>query len=165
MVQQKRIRPVSVRTWVQSLASLSGSGVWCGRELWCKSAAVPLIQTLEWEPPYAAGAAQKPKKNKKKNEKSKKESHSSCSGPCGMGMGGRAVARIQALTWEFPCAVGVAINKTTTAAATTKPACGPGSGAKALSSLRDPLGRPGFVLLLYIQFLFSFPAQAPPPRI
>ena len=31
--------------------------------LWCRLAATVLIQTLAWEPPYAAGAALKGKKN------------------------------------------------------------------------------------------------------
>ena len=35
--QQKRIRLVSMRMWVRSLASLSGLGIWCCRELWCRS--------------------------------------------------------------------------------------------------------------------------------
>ena len=34
--------------------------------LWCRLAAVPLIQSLAWEPPYAIGAALKKRKRKKK---------------------------------------------------------------------------------------------------
>ena len=34
--------------------------------LWCRLAAVALIQSLAWEPPYAVGAALKKKKKKKK---------------------------------------------------------------------------------------------------
>ena len=37
MAQQKRIQPVSMRMWVQSLASFSGSGIRHCRELWCRS--------------------------------------------------------------------------------------------------------------------------------
>ena len=32
-----RARPVSMRTWVQSLASLGGLRIWRCRELWCRS--------------------------------------------------------------------------------------------------------------------------------
>ena len=35
------------------------------RGLWCRPAAVALIQPLAWEPPYAAGAALKNKKEEK----------------------------------------------------------------------------------------------------
>ena len=67
--------------WVQSLASLSGSGArvamscGVGRRcssdttlpwLWRRLAAVALIRTLAWEPPYAAGTALKSRKNKQK---------------------------------------------------------------------------------------------------
>ena len=42
--------------------------------LWCRLAAVALIQPLVWEPPYAEGAAiKKKKKKKKRKEKEKKE--------------------------------------------------------------------------------------------
>ena len=34
--------------------------------LWCRLAAAVLIQPLDWEPPYAAGAALKSQKRKKK---------------------------------------------------------------------------------------------------
>ena len=33
----KRIQLVSLRVQVQSLASLSGSGIWRGHEMWCSS--------------------------------------------------------------------------------------------------------------------------------
>ena len=36
VAQQKRIQPVSTGMWVQSLASLSGSGILHCRELWCR---------------------------------------------------------------------------------------------------------------------------------
>ena len=64
---------------VQSLASLSGLRIWCGRELWCRSqtqlgscaawlwcrpAAVAPIGPLAWEPPYASGMALKSKEKK-----------------------------------------------------------------------------------------------------
>ena len=35
VVQWKQIQPGTMRMWVQSLASLSGSGIWCCLELWC----------------------------------------------------------------------------------------------------------------------------------
>ena len=70
-----------MRTWVQSLALLSGLRIWHCRELswmwqmwrrshvsvlWCRPAAVASIRPLGWEPPYAAGAApQKTNKRKK----------------------------------------------------------------------------------------------------
>ena len=67
-----------MRMWVQSLALLSGAGIHCCHELWCKlqvqlrsvllwhrpAAAVP-IPPLAWELPYAAGLAVKKKKKKK----------------------------------------------------------------------------------------------------
>ena len=37
MAQWKQTLPVSMRMWVWSLALLSGSGIWCYRELWCMS--------------------------------------------------------------------------------------------------------------------------------
>ena len=69
-----------MRTWVQSLAPLSGLRIWHCCELWCRSqmwlrscvvwlwcrpAAVALIQRLAWEPPCAMGAALKRKEEKK----------------------------------------------------------------------------------------------------
>ena len=72
-----RTRLVSMRMWVQSLASLCGSGIWCCRKcsvghrrssdlallwLWCRSAAAALIQPLAWELPYATGVILKRKK-------------------------------------------------------------------------------------------------------
>ena len=67
-----------MRTWVQSLTSLSGSSIamsccvghrrgsdpvllW----LWCKSVAVAPIGPLAWEPPHAVGADLKRQKNEK----------------------------------------------------------------------------------------------------
>ena len=37
VMQQKWIWLVSMRMWVPSLASLSGSGIWSCHELWCRS--------------------------------------------------------------------------------------------------------------------------------
>ena len=80
VVQQKRIRLVSVKMRVWSLALLSGSGTqYCvscgvGRRrgseltllwLWCRPADVALIQPVAWELPNAMGAALKSKKKKK----------------------------------------------------------------------------------------------------
>ena len=75
-----------MRTWVWSLASLSGLGTQCCHELWCRSqtwfrshiavslcrpeAAAP-IQPLAWELPYAACVALK-KKDKNKGREYKK---------------------------------------------------------------------------------------------
>ena len=69
MVQQKQIQLVSMRMWFQSLASLSGSGIWHCSELyhvghtygwdptllwlWYSLAATALIRPLAWELPYA----------------------------------------------------------------------------------------------------------------
>ena len=64
MVQWKRIRLVSMRTQVRSLASLSGLRTRHCCELWCRLAAIALIRPLAWELQYAAGAAFK--KNFKK---------------------------------------------------------------------------------------------------
>ena len=74
-----------MRSWVWSLASLSGLRIQYGHELWCKlqtqlishtdvamakQAATAPIQPLAGEPPYAAGAAQRKSKKKKKKKKS-----------------------------------------------------------------------------------------------
>ena len=37
VAQQKRIRLGTMRWWVRPLASLSGLGIQCCRELWCRS--------------------------------------------------------------------------------------------------------------------------------
>lgn len=37
--------------------------------LWCRLAAMALIQPLAWEPPYATGVALKSKKKKEEKEK------------------------------------------------------------------------------------------------
>ena len=63
-----------MRMWVRSLALLSGLKIWgccelwctCRRGsdlmwLWCRPAAVALIQPLAWELPYASSAALKKK--------------------------------------------------------------------------------------------------------
>ena len=65
MAQQKWIQLVSMRIRVQSLALLSGLGIQHCCELWCRLAAVALIQPLTWEPPYAAGSALKRQKTTK----------------------------------------------------------------------------------------------------
>jgi len=75
----KRIQLGTMRSWVPSLASLSGLRMRHCRELWCRSqtrlwscvamAAVP-IRPLAWEPPYAAGVALKSKKRRKKEASS-----------------------------------------------------------------------------------------------
>ena len=72
-----------MRTQVQSLASLSGLGsgiaVSCGVGhghslyftllwLWRRLVATAPIGPLAWEPPYAAGAAQRNSKDKKKKK-------------------------------------------------------------------------------------------------
>ena len=69
-----------MRVWVRSLDSVGwGSGIAVGYTrvgrrhgsdlvllwLWCRPAAVALIQSLAWEPPRAAGAALKRQKKKK----------------------------------------------------------------------------------------------------
>ena len=43
---------------VQSLALLSGLRIWHCCELWCRLAAIALIQSLAWEPPCALGVPQ-----------------------------------------------------------------------------------------------------------
>ena len=35
-LQQKRIQLGTMRLWVRTLASLSGLGIWCCYELWCR---------------------------------------------------------------------------------------------------------------------------------
>ena len=101
VAQQKGIRLVTTRLWVQSLASLSGFriqvGVSCGVGcrhgsdlvwlwLWYRPAAVALMQPVAWEPPHAADVALKSKTNKQTNKQKKTENtrkvvfRSSCSG-------------------------------------------------------------------------------------
>ena len=58
----------SMRTWVLSLASLSGLSIWLCCELWCRPAATALIRHLAWEPLYAMGAALKRQKDQKKKK-------------------------------------------------------------------------------------------------
>ena len=64
--------------WVKDLGITVSCGVGrrCGSDpvllwLWCRTAAVALIQPLVWEPPYAAGTALKRQKEKKRKEKKK----------------------------------------------------------------------------------------------
>ena len=82
MVQGKRIRLVTMRPQVCSLASLSGLRIWRCRELWCgspmwigSSTAVAVVQagscSSEWIPSLGAsiGCRCGPKKTKTKNKK------------------------------------------------------------------------------------------------
>ena len=48
-----------MRVQVQSLGLLSGLRIWHCREMWCRPAAVALMQPLAWEPPCAMGVALK----------------------------------------------------------------------------------------------------------
>ena len=83
-IQQEQIQLVSMRMWVQSLASLSGSRIQHCHDLWCRSqmrlkscVAVPVAvtsscssnSTLGLEPPYAASFPKKQKKKKKRKRK------------------------------------------------------------------------------------------------
>ena len=61
VVQRKQIQLGTMRLWVQSLASLSGSRIWRCRELWCRPAAIAPIRPLAWDPPHASGVALKSK--------------------------------------------------------------------------------------------------------
>ena len=67
MAQWLTTQLVSMRMQVRSLASLSGL------RLWCRLAAVALIQHLAQETPYATGVALKKDKDKKKKKKKKKK--------------------------------------------------------------------------------------------
>ena len=78
VTQGKRIQLGTMRLQIRSLASLSGLRIWCcmscgvGRRrssdpsdpswLWRRLAAPALIGPLAWEPPCAAGAALKHKR-------------------------------------------------------------------------------------------------------
>ena len=64
MAQQKRTQLVSMRTQVQSLASLSALRIQRCRELWYTPVATARMHPLAWEPPYTAGAALKKQKEK-----------------------------------------------------------------------------------------------------
>ena len=83
MVQQKWIQLVPMRLQIQSLASLSGSGIQhccklsighrCGSDpallwWWYRLAAVDTILPLVWELPYAIGVALKSKTNKNQKQ-------------------------------------------------------------------------------------------------
>ena len=61
---------VSMRTWVQSLASFSGLRIWpcCGCGAGTDAAST---QLLAWERPYATGVALKKRRKKKKNRMDK----------------------------------------------------------------------------------------------
>ena len=67
MAQRKGTQLVSMTMWVQSPASLSGSGIprCCG----CRPAATTQIRPLAWELPGAAGVALLKKKSKKIHNK------------------------------------------------------------------------------------------------
>ena len=89
MVQRKQIQLGTMRSRVRFLASLTGLGIQCCRELWCRSqsqlgsgVALAVVQagscssdqTPGLEPPYAVSAAlKKDKKTKKKKKKKKKK--------------------------------------------------------------------------------------------
>ena len=66
-----------MRTWIQYLALLTGLGIrrWCER--WCRLAATAPIQPLDWEPPYAMGAALKKTKDKNKKQNTTKKTERS----------------------------------------------------------------------------------------
>ena len=83
VVQRKRIRLGTMRLWVRSLASFSGLVIRGCHELWCRlqtqlrsgtawlwrrPAATDPIRPLAWEPPYAAGVAQKTQKTNKQQK-------------------------------------------------------------------------------------------------
>ena len=83
VAQWKWIQLASMRMWVPSLASLSGSRIQHCLELWCRLqtqlgsciamawqwlATAILIQPLTWEPPYVVSVALKSKKKKKKSK-------------------------------------------------------------------------------------------------
>ena len=64
--------------WVKGASIAVSCGVGCRRGsdlsllwLWCRLAAVVLIQPLAWEPPYAVVLALKSKKKKEEEEKRK----------------------------------------------------------------------------------------------
>ena len=81
MVQQKKILLRTMRLQVQSLVLLSGLRIQRCHELWCRSqtqlgsgallwlwhrlAAVALIISIGWEPPYASGVALRSKTKQK----------------------------------------------------------------------------------------------------
>ena len=62
VAQWKWIQLVSMRMRVQSLASISGSGIQRCCEPWCRLADAALISPLAWELPYAMGVALKSRK-------------------------------------------------------------------------------------------------------
>ena len=67
MAYQQWTRPISMRTWVQSLASLSGLNDPALLWLWFRPVATALqlwFNPLAWEFPYATGAALKRQKKK-----------------------------------------------------------------------------------------------------
>ena len=74
VAQQKPIRLGTMRSWVRTLASLSGLRIWLCRLgshlvllwLWRRLAAVALIRPLPWELPYAVSVALKRQTDKKR---------------------------------------------------------------------------------------------------
>ena len=74
VAQWKRIQLGTMKLRVRSLALLSGLGIQCCCELWCRLVATAPIRPLAWEPPYAAGAALEMAKRQKKEKKEKKSS-------------------------------------------------------------------------------------------
>ena len=85
MAQQKRIWLGTMSFQVWSPASLIGLRIWHCHELWCRSqtwfrsgvavVATALIRPLDWELPYAEGAALKRLKDKKTKTKTKAKKH------------------------------------------------------------------------------------------
>ena len=61
VAQWKQIRLGSMRMQVRCLASLNGLRIQHCRELWHRPSATAPIQSLVWEPPYAAGMGKKRK--------------------------------------------------------------------------------------------------------
>jgi len=53
-----------MRTWVPSLAVLSGMRIWCCCELWCRPAGAAPLGPLAWELPCAACSPKKQKQQK-----------------------------------------------------------------------------------------------------
>ena len=63
--------------WLTNPTRSCGAGHRCGLDpallwFWCKPAATALIRPLDWEPPYAAGAALEMAKRQKEKKKKKR---------------------------------------------------------------------------------------------
>ena len=65
MAQQQQPQLVSVTTWIQSLALLSGFRIQCSCGYGIRLVVAVQIQPLAWELPYAAGAAPKRQQQQK----------------------------------------------------------------------------------------------------